>query len=297
MAAVRLGSYLSMVVLCGGLAFLAFVWPQGAEVTGARRLLWATVATGVVSSVLGVWLRPGAARTPGAGGGLGLLVSGATAHDRVAGLLVVRGLLFLLAVPVLVALATAGQRAVRSPGWLVAAAAVGVGLLRTPGLAGHAGEGAGGWLGSVADMVHLLGIAVWLGGLLVLCAVVLPRRRPEELSGVVPRYSSLAFGAIAAALAGGAVMSWRLVGGLEGLTGTRYGHVLLVKLMAMAAILVAARSSKSWVDHRLEGAVAATAPGASPAVRPFAVSVAVEATLAMVSLGAASVLVGTSPGR
>lgn len=293
---VRLLSYLSMVVLCGGMVFLAFAWPQGAEVAGARRLLWATVATGTAASVVGVWVRRTTVGASGRSGLVGSLVAGETADSEVARLLVVRGLLFLLAIPLLVALATAGRGVLRTPGWLVAAAAVGIGLLRTPGLVSHASEGADGWLGSVADLVHLLGVAVWLGGLVLLCSVVLPRRRPEELAGVAPRYSSLALGAVVAVVVGGALLSWELVGGLDGLTGTRYGHVLLVKLSATVAILVAARFSKSWVDHRL-GLVVAAARGAPAQVRPLVASVAVEATLAMVALTAASVLVGISPGR
>ena len=293
---VRVVSYLSMVVLCGGLAFLALAWPAGAEVTSARRLLWAAVLAGLAASAAGVWALRAALAAPGRGGLIANLVGPETVDSEVARLLVVRGLLFLLAVPAVAALAAAGRRAVRTPCWLVAAAAVGVGLLRTPGLVGHAQEGRLGWLGSVAALVHLLGVAIWLGGLVVLCAVVLPRRRAEELVGVVTRFSSLAAWAVGAVVAGGSFMSWQLVGGFHGLVATRYGHVLLVKLLAVAGILVAARFSKSWVDHRLDTA-AAVVPGGAVTVRPFAVSVAVEASLALFALAAASVLVGTSPGR
>ena len=97
------------------------------------------------------------------------------------------------------------------------AAAVGVALLRTPGLAAHSREAVRPALGTVADLVHLLGAAVWLGGLVFVVAVVLPRRDVDELAAVIPKYSWMAFGSMAAIAAAGAFMSWQLVGGLHGL--------------------------------------------------------------------------------
>jgi copper transport protein len=38
----RLVGYLALSILCGGLVFLAAIWPSGAEVARARSLLWST---------------------------------------------------------------------------------------------------------------------------------------------------------------------------------------------------------------------------------------------------------------
>ena len=43
-----------------------------------------------------------------------------------------------------------------------------------------------------ADLVHVAGMACWLGGLVVLCVAVLPRKDVDELRTVLPRYSALA---------------------------------------------------------------------------------------------------------
>jgi copper transport protein len=105
-----------------------------------------------------------------------------------------------------------------------------VGVLATISLAGHAGSGPAAPLGLAADLLHLAGVAVWLGGLAVLLGVVLPRRDPAELRRVVPRFSQLAFDAVVVIVATGLVQTWRQVGTLDGLVATDYGRLLLAKM-------------------------------------------------------------------
>jgi putative copper export protein len=177
-----------------------------------------------------------------------------------------RGLLLLLVVPLLWALRVQGASAPRSTAWRIAVAAVGVALLRTPGLVAHSGESRFGALGTVADLVHVVGAALWLGGLAFLCAVVLPRRDPDELGCLVPRYSTLAMVSVGAVVIAGTFLAWQLVGGTSAVVHTHYGHAVIL-----------------GGDARI--------------VRPFVLSVAVEAALALAVLSVVGVLVGTSPGR
>ena len=53
-------------------------------------------------------------------------------------------------------------------------------------------------------MAHVGGVSVWLGGLVVLLAVVLRRKHLEELRTVVPRYSQVALAAISVIIVSGA---------------------------------------------------------------------------------------------
>jgi len=292
---VRMLSYLALFVLCGGGAFIAAVWPAGADAVGARRLLWAAWALAGVTTLLGIGWQGAIAAHRGAGAVFDLHLFNRTLQTTVGRVWATRALLLVIAAPVLGRLRGGGAAAVRSIGWRVGAAAVAVGLLRTPGLVGHASEGRDAWAGSVADLVHVGGLAIWLGGLAVLAIVVLPRRRIDELEHVVSRFSSIAFFAVAAMASAGAFLAWQLVGGWHGLVATRFGHVLLVKMAVFAGLLVAARSSKQWVDKRLDLAVLSGADTA--VVRPFVYSVVIEATLALAVLSAASVLVATSPAR
>jgi copper transport protein len=203
-------------------------------------------------------------------------------------------MLFLLTLPLLGALARDTEHAPRAVWWRVGALAVSAGLLRTLGLVGHSTETADSTLGAVADFVHVAAIAAWIGGLVLLAAVVLPRRRPEELAAVVPRFSNIAKYAVGTIVVAGGALTWVVVGGLDDLVDTHYGRVLLLKLAILTAVLVAAWFSKRWVDARLRLAV--VLDGDVVTVRPFVVSVAAEVVLAVALLAVASVLVSTSPG-
>jgi putative copper export protein/methionine-rich copper-binding protein CopC len=291
----RLVGYLALSVLCGGLVFLSAVWPGGADVARSRSLLWASWAAGLATAVAGVGLqaatlRGGQLSAALRGSALAPVLTSPFGHAWGA-----RVALFLLALPVLVALDRGGAAVVRRPWFVGSAAAVAVGLLRTPGFVAHASEGHLGVLGSMADLAHLLGVAVWMGGLVFLVAVVLPRRRTAELRTVVPAFSRLAAVAIVAIVAGGSVMAWQLAGSWRALDSTEWGRLLLLKVGLFTAILVIARLSKRWVDERLGLTLALR--GHLLLVRPFVLSVAAEAVLAASVLGVASLLVTTSPGR
>src|SRR4029453_5532195 len=101
-----------------------------------------------------------------------------------------------------------------------------------------------------ADLVHVAGMACWLGGLVVLCVAVLPRRDVAELREVLPRYSALALGAIVALVVSGGYQAWRQVGSIDELKSTDYGRLLIAKLVAFAALIVAAAFSREIVNRR-----------------------------------------------
>jgi copper transport protein len=134
--------------------------------------------------------------------------------------------------------------------WTSSAVVVGAGLAVTPGIAGHAGTGIQTGLAIPADLVHVAAMACWLGGLAVLCVAVLPRRDVDELRDVLPRYSALALGAVVALIATGGYQAWRQVGSIDALKTTDYGKLLIAKLVAFAALIVAAAFSREAVNRR-----------------------------------------------
>jgi copper transport protein len=134
--------------------------------------------------------------------------------------------------------------------WLGAAGALAVGLSLTPGLAGHAGTGEYTGFAIPADAVHVLAMACWLGGLVLLFAVVLSRTDPAELRQGIGRYSALALGSIVALVVTGGFQAWRQVGSFNALRDTDYGKLLIAKLVAFAALIVAAAFSREVVNRR-----------------------------------------------
>jgi putative copper export protein len=289
-ATVRTVGYLALAVFLGGLLFVTALWPAGAADRRTRRVLGTACLCGAATAVAGVWVQ--AAYAGGAVGADHLTEVLGTPPGRA---LAARALLWLLAGVVLSALLQHLERSTRTTGWRVAALAVGLGLLRTTGMTGHAADAAGGWWSASLDAAHLAAVATWFGGLTVLLIGVLPRRRADELSTVVPGFSRFAQAAVIVLAATGVVLAVRLVGSWHALTHTGYGLLLLAKLAAIAAVLAVAWRSKTWVAHRLELAVVLRGDAAT--VRPFVVAVAAETLLLVAVLGAASLLVTAIPGR
>lgn len=294
-AAARWSGYLALALYVGGLAFVAMLWPQGSEDRRTRGILAATWACGLAATVAGAGLQG----AYGALGSLGDALEVSTYQqllDSEAGIvLACRALMWVLAAVVLAALLQGGERAARSPGWRVGAAVVCLGLLRTTGMAGHNSEGGHPSWGAAADLVHLLGVSLWLGGLTLLLLGVLPRRRPAELSAAVSGYSTLAGLSVAAIAVAGTVLAWQVVGSFDALFGTGYGRLLLLKLALLAAVLLIAQRSRGWVRTRLD--IAVLLRGDRATVRPFVYSVAAETGLVLAVLAATSLLVTAAPGR
>lgn len=288
--------YLSLALFLGGLAFVTVLWPQGPAEDRRTRVLLATAwVCGLLTSAAQIGLQGAYARL----GTFEDAFRAGTYRDTLPtdiGIdLAARTLLWVLAAVVLAAVLQGGERTVRSPGWRVGAAAVGLGLLRTAGMAGHNAEGTHPAWGQVADVVHLLGVSLWIGGLTMLLVAVLPRREPRELASVVAGYSVLAATAVTAIVGAGAVLSWQVVGSWHALFATSYGHLLLIKIALVALVLTAASRSRAWVRTRLD--IAVLLRGDRATVRPFVYSVAAETGLVMAVLVAASYLVTANPGR
>ncbi|WP_210588195.1 copper resistance protein CopC [Streptomyces sp. GESEQ-35] len=295
LVAARWAGYLSLALFIGGLAFVALLWPRGADEPRARALLTLAWACGLLSTVAAIGLQGAYA----AFGGLRDVLRPATYADVLTtepGIaLAARGLLWVLAAVVLGALLQGGAGTSRSPGWRVGAFAVALGLLRTTGMRGHNSEGSEPTWGAIADLVHLLGAALWIGGLAMLTLAVLPRREPGELAAVVPGYSRLAAVSVAAIAAAGLVLAWQVVGSYDALLHTSYGQLLLIKTAVLGAVLLAAQCSRQWVRTRLDLAVLLRGDAAT--VRPFGFSVAAETGLVLVVLAVTSLLVTADPGR
>ncbi|MBO3673832.1 copper resistance CopC/CopD family protein [Streptomyces sp. NEAU-YJ-81] len=131
-----------------------------------------------------------------------------------------------------------------------------VGLSATWAMAEHASVGLQRQLAMPVDMIHLIAVGVWLGGLASL-AVTLRAGEPIGRTAV-RRFSRLAFGSVVALVVTGLYQSWRQVGSWGALTDTEYGRWLLVKVGLVAVLLGIAAISRRWTG-RLTDATADTA--------------------------------------
>ena len=142
--------------------------------------------------------------------------------------------------------------------WLKAVTAiVAAALVGTLAFAGHAigGQGVEGILHPLADVLHLVAAATWVGGLVPL-AVLLTMTGGDAAGLAVARTATLRFStlgivSVATLLLTGIVNSWYLVGSVAALTGSDYGRLLLFKLALFAGMVGIAAVNRSQVTPRL----------------------------------------------
>jgi putative copper export protein/methionine-rich copper-binding protein CopC len=281
----RIVGYLAMAVFVGGLLFVSLLWPAGANDRRSLLVLSIAVAAGVLGTVGSetavLWRATGSTT-----------FAQAMLEDvgRVSTALVV---LWVLAAVVLVAVYQRGDEVVRQVPWRVGALVVAAGLVRTTGMTSHVAQsGEPMWM-LATDFLHLAAISAWVGGLTMVLAGLLPRRHIDELEDVVPKFSKVAQASVLVIIGTGLILVVRIITSVDGFWATHYAQVLFLKLWLFALVLLAATRSKRWVDRALTKAV--TSRRRSP-VSSLATSVATETVLVATVLGAASVLVTSSPG-
>ncbi|MEU1789845.1 copper resistance protein CopC [Streptomyces sparsogenes] len=134
---------------------------------------------------------------------------------------------------------------------------VSVGLAATWAMAEHASVGIQSALAMPVDVVHMLAVGVWLGGLGALVATL---RAGEPIErAAVRRFSRLAFGSVVTLVLTGVYQSWRQVGSWSALTGTDYGRWLLVKIGLVGVLLAIAAVSRRWTARLANGPAETTA--------------------------------------
>jgi copper transport protein len=313
-AGARWTGYAGLALLAGGLGMLVLCWPGGWVNRRARRMVTAGAIASLLGAVAVLLLQgPYAAGRSLAGIADPALLS-ATLERDYGRYVLARIALVAAAAAVLVVGARPRWRRLRTAG----AALVAVGLPATWVGTGHA-NASDNPLDAVAEVIHLVAMLTWFGGLAMLLVCLLPRSAslpPEEVVPAVRRFSWLATGAVAALVVTGVYVAWRRVGSVEALVGTPYGRLLAFKLATMGLLLWLGSMSRSVVRRRFATAeppapgstgqvpasrskrrAARTAEDQDQAARAqLRGSVRLEAGTAVAVLALASVLVATPPG-
>lgn len=244
--------YAALALLIGGVAFVAFLWPRG---RADHRAAWVVLGgwlASVVATVAGIALEG----VYGAALPLSKVfdpsIFGDVIDTRYGHVALFRLALLACALPLLWVVFGRKRAATRPlPGWwIVPAALVAIGLALTPGLAGHASTGIQTDLAIPLDALHVLAMAVWLGGLVVLVVALLPRRDTDEMRAVLPRWSTTALGCVVVLVATGIYQSWRQVGSIAALRDTDSGRLLIAKVIVFAVLVVAAAFARDVVNRR-----------------------------------------------
>ena len=269
--------YAGLVAALGSLAAGLLLWPSALR---SRRLVGMII--GGTAAILA--------------GGIVELATEATelegwspALSGVGRLLIPRMIIALALLPLSLELLTrARNRATAAASrWLVGVwAVVAVALVIIVAAHGHALSGPQRVLTVIATAGHLAGMCCWLGGLLMLILVVLPRLRghPASAGRAIGAWSRFAFGCVAVLIISGELLAWRQIQPIEGLWRTRYGVVLLIKLGLIAVALVLGRLTSRYATRVRSASRARLLLG-------------LEIAVTVLIIAAATVLSATPPAR
>lgn len=270
----RLLSTMGILALFGGLALIALGWPEGPEYVVTVRYLRTVWIVALVGTVL--YLMAFAARFSD--------ISFAAAMNPTAWFDLAdagwpgRGALLRL-----VFVAACGWVAMRperiidptSAMWawgLPAFALLATSLSRV--------EGPAQWIGVLIGFAHLLSTAVWFGGAAMVFRVVLAGPGEEDLVHATRAFARMSTKAMVAVVVTGAAQMARLVGNPF---ASSHGQVLLLKVVAVAAMLAVALAARQQVGFRLDRAHELTVPLADRFRRAFGAEAAIGVVVLMFS--------------
>ncbi|MFJ5260593.1 copper resistance CopC/CopD family protein [Streptomyces sp. NPDC088387] len=259
----RYASYAGFILLAGGAAFVLACWQHGSGVRALQRLV---VSGWVALTAATLWLLllRGAYTTSGKLGDIfDLDLLGDVLQTKTGAALVSR--LLLLAAGALFIAVLFGAYDKREDdekrdltfGLSVGGFVVAAGLAASWAMAEHASTGLQPGIAMPVDILHLLAVAGWLGGLCALLVALYwaPAETPLD-ADAVGRFSRVAFGSVVTLVATGIYQSWRQLGSWGAFTDTRYGQLLLVKLGLVVVLVGIAWMSRRWTARLAESAVA-----------------------------------------
>ncbi|QNE76140.1 hypothetical protein F0344_17285 [Streptomyces finlayi] len=264
----RYAAYAGFIVLAGGAAFVLACWRRGAGERPLQRLVvrgWLTLTAATLAMLV--------LRSPYTGSGelsdVFDLNGLQAVLDTKPGAALVSRLLLLGAAALFVAVLFGGyarredetERKDLTFGLAIGGTVVAAGIAGTWALAEHASTGIQPGIAMPVDVLHLLAVAAWLGGLVTLLVALY--RTPSVESSAVRRFSRVAFVSVVVLAATGIYQSWRQVGSWSALTGTQYGQLLIVKAALVALLVGVAWISRRWTSRLTESAQSTESTGST----------------------------------
>jgi copper transport protein len=155
---------------------------------------------------------------------------------------------------------------------------------------GHSRSQAAPLLGVPADVLHVFGISLWLGGLAALLLVVIPAVNTEQSLEAFTRFGRVAQPAFIVILVTGVIQSLRLHGGITTLFSSTHGVLLLIKIAVVLVMVKFAAKNRQTIATQVRRGSPLTESTKAQLVR----SSLFEASTGLVVIGITSVLVAAS---
>ncbi|MFB8398457.1 copper resistance CopC/CopD family protein [Streptomyces yangpuensis] len=271
----RYAAYAGFTVLVGGAAFVLLCWRRGAAERPLQKLVvraWVTLTAATLAMLVLRAPYTGSGRFADAFDldGLRAVLETRTGASLVSRLLLLGAAALFVAVLFGVyarRLQDTGTEEDRAKdtddltfGLAIGGAVVSGGIAATWALSEHASTGIQPGLAMPADILHMLAVATWLGGI---CALLVALHKvPGIERSAVRRFSRVAFVSVVVLAVTGVYQAWRQTGSWSALTGTEYGRLLLLKVALVAVLLGVAYMSRKWTARLAEAPAAAEEPGA-----------------------------------
>lgn len=277
----RYFAYAGFALLVGSAVFLSVCWPRGTLLRPMRRIAAGGWATLVVSTIALLMLRGPYSNGTGLGDAVDLDVMRQVLETRPGAALVSR-LLLLAAAAVFLAVLFGSyakredpeERADLAWGLGIGGTVVATGIAATWAMAEHASVGIQRQVAMPVDVLHLLSMAVWLGGLITLLTALTVRSTAGTVEPyAVRRFSLIGLTAVSTLIGTGTYQAWRQMGSWKAFVDTHYGQLLFLKIGLVCALVGAAWFSRRWTAQL----------GTVPAARTAAPSAAVSTVTASAS--------------
>jgi copper transport protein len=298
----RGADYLAIALVLGTLLFILLSWPRGvgappepARVAFARRtrvLLLGGAALGVVAGAAGIVLQGATAGGTSFWAALDPSTVREVLGTRFGTVWGLRVADFALIAALVVAL---DRRA------LAALALPAVFLAISPALGGHATTQHPVALLAPLDVIHVVAMSAWVGGLIALVIAVPaatralePTERTALLSTTLSRFSAVALTSVAALIASGTAQSIVHLRSFDDLVHTAFGRAVLIKIIVLIGLVGLGALNRQRSLPRLR---AAAASGATPGAvgRILRTTLRIEVALVVVVLGVTAALVSYPP--
>ncbi|MEU3612583.1 copper resistance protein CopC [Streptomyces sp. NPDC006872] len=261
----RYVSYAGFIVMVGGAAFVLACWQRGTGVRALQRFVVSGWLAMTAATLFLLLLRGAYTSSGKLGDVFDLELLGQVLQTKTGAALVSR-LLLLAAAALFIAVLFGAydkregeEKRDLTFGLAIGGTVVAAGLAASWAMAEHASTGLQPGIAMPVDVLHLVAVATWLGGLTALLVALYraPADRPVEATAV-RRFSQVAFGSVLAVVATGVYQSWRQLGSWSAFTDTRYGQLLLIKICLVALLVGIAWISRRWTA-RLADTTADTA--------------------------------------
>jgi copper transport protein len=328
--------YLATALLLGGLAFLLAVWlpalrrsagaePGWQDASGAflrrlRRVLLGAAGLGVVSGVAGLVLQGATAAATNAWTALRPSVLSEVLGTRFGHVWSLRAIPFAIlgvivwhalrstsaagATPALrrVAVGADGLAAPDPPRAALLLAAIPAAYVAiAPALGGHAAVTSPVALLVPLDILHVLAMSAWIGGLVILLAVLPaasrrlePPQRTQLVAATLVRFSPIALACVSVLLVTGTVQAFEHMSAWSQLLHTGFGRAVLIKVVLLLVLIGAGAVNRQRVVPTLRRLAAKAAPPGA-AGRLLRRTLRAEVALVVLVLGVTSALVSYPP--